>query len=112
MSKFQSDRNGNTIHRQLFLYIITFVKHFYLKINFVCFFENPSPPPPPPPPKKTQTDSLMFMNLYFFQCEDQNYFCLSQKPISPTNFFERKKIFASLLFFYKLFVNELKKKCN
>ena len=44
MSKYQSDRNGNTIHRQLFLYIITFVKHFYLKINFVCFLKIPPPP--------------------------------------------------------------------
>ena len=56
MSKFQSDRNGNTIHRQLFLYIITFVKHFYLKINFVFFFENP-----PPPPKKNPDRQL---NVY------------------------------------------------
>lgn len=61
MSKYQSDRNRNTIHRQLFLYIITFVKHFYLKINFVCFLKIP------PPPLPTQIIFVCLRNQFHLQ---------------------------------------------
>ena len=74
MSKYQSDRNRNTIHRQLFLYIITFVKHFYLKINFVCFLKIPPPPPPPPPQLFLSVSETNF--TYKFLLREKQYLLL------------------------------------